>query len=190
MKSVTSGSKKNTTESHHDLGQERSLSRRIIVLLIIASFLLIGQSLYNLSNLEQVDESIVTVHNAASSLEKLAREIATPIADIRMLSMETVLAPNQALVEETKRRLDQRIEQVELHLAEWHRRVYGYELVTGNDRHLGDGCLGKGVRRGLLRDGVQAHSNRFQLCVPHRRDRCHGTAGRGQHLVSKRDPTG
>ena len=64
--------------------------------------LLIGQSLYNLSNLKQVDQSIVTVHNTAGSLEELAREIATPVADIRMLSMETVLAPNQARVEETR----------------------------------------------------------------------------------------
>ena len=101
------------------LKRERSLSRRIIFLLIIASLLLIGQSLYNLFNLQQVDQSIVTVHNTAGSLEKLAREITTPVADIRMLSMETVLAPNQGRVEETRQRLEQRIEELEVRLAEW-----------------------------------------------------------------------
>jgi signal transduction histidine kinase/DNA-binding response OmpR family regulator len=105
------------------LKQERSLSRRIIVLLIIASLLLIGQSLYNLFNLQQVDQSIVTVHNTAGSLEKLAREITTPVADIRMLSMETVLAPNQGRVEETRQRLEQRIEELEARLAEWQTRL-------------------------------------------------------------------
>ena len=105
------------------LKRERSLSRRIIVLLIIASLLLIGQSLYNLFNLQQVDQSIVTVHNTAGSLEKLAREITTPVADIRMLSMETVLAPNQGRVEETRQRLEQRIEELEARLAEWQARL-------------------------------------------------------------------
>ena len=40
-----------------DLHQERSLSRRIVLLVAIASLLLIGQSIYNLSNLEQIDSS-------------------------------------------------------------------------------------------------------------------------------------
>ncbi|MGY8824374.1 MAG: hypothetical protein ACKVJG_10650 [Candidatus Latescibacterota bacterium] len=49
------------------------MSRRIIALLLVASTVLIGQSLYNLSNLEQVDQSIITVHHTAISIEKLAR---------------------------------------------------------------------------------------------------------------------
>jgi signal transduction histidine kinase len=124
MNGVTKGSDTDQTGTQEEeLKQERSLSRRIIVLLIVASLLLIGQSLYNLFNLRQVDQSIVTVHNTAGSLEELAREIATPVADIRMLSMETVLAPNQARVEETKQRLDQRIKELEARLAEWQRHL-------------------------------------------------------------------
>jgi len=105
------------------LNRERSLSRRITVLLIIASLLLVGQSLYNLANLEQVDRSIVSMHNSADSLEQLAREISTPAADIRMLSMESVLAPNQERIAETRERLDRRIEEFEARLAEWHERL-------------------------------------------------------------------
>ena len=111
--------------TQYELKQERAVSRRIIVLLIIASLLLIGQSLYNLSNLKQVDQSIDTVNSTADSLEKLAREIATPIADIRMLSMEGVLAPNQARAEETELRLEQQVKAVEARLAEWQRRLEG-----------------------------------------------------------------
>ena len=72
MNGVTKGMGQDTsqTESQEvELKRERSLSRRIIILLIIASLLLIGQSLYNLFNLQQVDQSIVTVHNTAGSLE-------------------------------------------------------------------------------------------------------------------------
>jgi len=111
------------TETQYELKQERSLSRRIIILLIAASLLLIGQSLYNLSNLKRVDQSIDTMHNTAGSLEELAREIATPVADIRMLSMESVLSPNQALVEETTQRLGQRIEEIESRLTQWKLRI-------------------------------------------------------------------
>ena len=123
MKDITSRSDPVQAGPRYDLKQERSLSRRIIVLLIVASLLLIGQNLYNLSNLRQVDQSIVTVHHTAGRLEELAREIATPIADIRMLSMETVLAPNQARIKETRQHLDQRIEALESRLAEWQRRL-------------------------------------------------------------------
>ncbi len=123
MNAISGTTESSPTETQYELRQERSLSRRIVVLLIVASLLLIGQSLYNLSNLEQVHQSIDTVNYTAGSLEKLAREIATPIADIRMLSMETVLAPNQSLVEETKQRLDQRIEELESRLAVWQERL-------------------------------------------------------------------
>ena len=47
---------KQTETQEVELKRERSLSRRIIILLIIASLLLIGQSLYNLFNLQQVDQ--------------------------------------------------------------------------------------------------------------------------------------
>jgi len=130
MKDITRSSDPIQAGSRYDLKQERSLSRRIIILLIVASLLLIGQNLYNLSNLRQVDQSIVTVHNTAGRLEELAREIATPIADIRMLSMETVLAPNQARIKETRQHLDQRIEALESRLAEWRRRLANGDTDT------------------------------------------------------------
>ncbi|MEP5837525.1 MAG: response regulator [Marinobacter sp.] len=116
------------TSFRDSLSQERALSRGIIALLLIASILLIGQSLYNLSNLDRVDESITTVHRAASGLDELAREIATPIADIRMLSMEAVLAPNKALLEQARQRLDERITGLERALTNWHERIAAGEI--------------------------------------------------------------
>jgi signal transduction histidine kinase/DNA-binding response OmpR family regulator len=110
-------------EAEEDRNRERSVSRGIAGLLLVASLVLIGQSLYNLSNLQQVDESLVTVRNSADSLEEMAREIATPIADIRMLSMESVLAPNLQRAAETKAELDARIAKLEARLAIWQDRV-------------------------------------------------------------------
>ena len=110
----------NEGEGHaRDNRQERSLSRSIFILLIVASVLLIGQSLYNLSNLDKVDDSIVTVHQAADRLEQFERKIITPIAGIRMLSMELVLAPNKILVSEIELQLDVRIDVLEEELENW-----------------------------------------------------------------------
>jgi len=106
-----------------ELKHERALSRGIVVLLLVASALLIGQSLYNLSNLQRVETSISTMHRSASILEVLAREIATPLADIRILSMEAVLAPNKALAEGTQKRLQVLIDELELHRLDWHKRI-------------------------------------------------------------------
>jgi signal transduction histidine kinase/CheY-like chemotaxis protein/HPt (histidine-containing phosphotransfer) domain-containing protein len=132
MTGLANLSAKTIDDMQQEKDQERSLSRRIIVLLIVASVLLIGQSLYNLSNLEDVDQSIVTVQQTASRLNDLAREISTPIADIRILSMEMVLAPNTSLVAETKRRLDQRVEVLESNIKNWQERFYRNRTdVTG-----------------------------------------------------------
>jgi signal transduction histidine kinase/DNA-binding response OmpR family regulator/HPt (histidine-containing phosphotransfer) domain-containing protein len=105
------------------LRQERALSRGIIILLVIASVLLIGQSLFNLNNLERVDQSFTTVHRVNASLEELAREITRPVTDIRMLSMEIVLSPNEALAQQTARRLAGRVAGLEFELKDWHKRI-------------------------------------------------------------------
>ncbi|MEH6636691.1 MAG: response regulator [Halioglobus sp.] len=111
------------SESRLELKHERALSRGIAVLLMVASALLIAQSLYNLSNLDRVENSISTMHRSAAILEELAREIATPLADIRILSMEAVLAPNKALAEDTQKRLQELVDELERHRLDWHKRI-------------------------------------------------------------------
>ena len=98
---------------------ERSLSLRITVLLVVATFLLIGQSLYNLSSIEDVDESIDIVNKAALDLDNLSRNLKTPIADIRIFSMEMVSAPNRERLDETKTRFDITVALVEKNLEDW-----------------------------------------------------------------------
>jgi hypothetical protein len=110
-------------KARDDLHQERSLSRRIGFLVAIASLLLIGQSIYNLSNLEHVDESIDAVQVTAGDLEELARDIARTIAGIQILSMESVLSPNQARIESTIRQLDQEIAALGTRLQDWQLRL-------------------------------------------------------------------
>jgi signal transduction histidine kinase/DNA-binding response OmpR family regulator len=154
MKGVSSRSGGVQADSQYDLRQERALSRRIVALLIVASLLLIGQSLYNLFNLRQVDQSIITVHNTAGSLEELAREISTPIADIRMLSMETVLAPNRTLVEQTDQQLDQRIEELETRLTQWQARLdSGVADMPGRDEFHDIQAAWKDYRKALFKTG-------------------------------------
>ena len=123
MNTPEEGSGSAAIESRLELKHERSLSRGIVVLLLVASALLIGQSLYNLSNLQRIEKSISTMHRSASMLEVLAREIATPLADIRILSMEAVLSPNKALAEDTGKRLQELIDELEFRRLDWHKRI-------------------------------------------------------------------
>lgn len=115
--STASGLENETTSSAKKW--ERSLSIRITALLVIATFLLIGQSAYNLSSIKAVDDSIDIVNKATFDLDNLSRNIRTPIADIRILSMEMVSAPNRERLDETKKRFDDTVETVENNLLAW-----------------------------------------------------------------------
>lgn len=88
-----------TGNQQERLAREKVMSTRVIGLLIFAFVILIGQSVQNLSNLDQVDDSIVTAHETVVKLDNLANRIAGPMADIRILSMQLALAPNHNLME-------------------------------------------------------------------------------------------
>ncbi len=95
------------------VARERRLSKWIIVLLILASAVMIAQGAYNLSNLQKVDTSIDSVYQTARRLDALARELAKPIADVRLLSKQMVLSPNEVIARETEIELETRINAVE-----------------------------------------------------------------------------
>ena len=97
--------------------RERAMSRRIIGLLIFASMVLIAQSIYNLSNLKRVDESIITVHETVAQLETMANRIAKPVADVRILSLQLALAPNADFVNRYSNAIDTLILELETELA-------------------------------------------------------------------------
>ncbi|MCU7834079.1 MAG: response regulator [gamma proteobacterium symbiont of Taylorina sp.] len=101
------------SKNTYGLNKEKKLSRNIIFLILAASAILIIQSLYNLSNLEKVDESIATMRNNANNLNDLASNISTPISQIRILSMQMVLSPNKKLVYQVKKERDEKIKALE-----------------------------------------------------------------------------
>ncbi|WP_165602601.1 PAS-domain containing protein [Candidatus Terasakiella magnetica] len=117
---------------------ERSLSLRITFLLVIATLLLIGQSLYNLSSIQDVDESIEVVNKAAFNLDNLSRKIKTPIADVRILSMEMVSAPNRKSVNEIKERYDLLVNELDQKLIKWKAIV---ESASAEETELRDAYL-------------------------------------------------
>jgi len=104
-------------------GAGRTLTRWIIVLLVFAVLVLIGQSILNLGNLDEVDESIESMHRAAEQLEELAREISTPMADIRQLSMEMAIAPNDRLSRQAEARIEEKSKLLERRFDDWRRKL-------------------------------------------------------------------
>ncbi len=99
--------------------QGNNFSRNIVLLLVLAVTILIIQSLYTLANLDDLDESIVAVNQAAGQLNELAEEITAPIANVRSLSMEMVLSPNQELVDATIQSIDRETEEINSVLGSW-----------------------------------------------------------------------
>jgi signal transduction histidine kinase/DNA-binding response OmpR family regulator/HPt (histidine-containing phosphotransfer) domain-containing protein len=108
---------------------ERSLSRRIIILVIIASLILLGQSLYNLSKINQVDSSIITMHKTAQHLENLSRQITKPVATVRVLSLQLVLSPNEAIRLENNKLLDLQIKKINSEFD-------NFEVLLGDNNQL------------------------------------------------------
>jgi signal transduction histidine kinase/CheY-like chemotaxis protein/HPt (histidine-containing phosphotransfer) domain-containing protein len=113
--------KTNTDDKENNskkLLRERSFAKRIIILLIFASSLLIGQSVYNLSNMKKVEKSIVTVHHTAERLANLASEVSKPIAEIRNRSMQLVMSPDQKLLLENSQHMSAQIHSLEKRMSQ------------------------------------------------------------------------
>ncbi|GAA5213337.1 response regulator [Corallincola platygyrae] len=96
----------------------QQLLRRVILILLLASGFLVTKSYFTLSNQAQVDQSISTMAHAVRQLEKLGRELARPMADIRILSMQRVTAPNASSLAATQQTLDTKVVEVDVHIIE------------------------------------------------------------------------
>ena len=76
---------------------EQTLPYKLLVWFTVITVILILHSGYSIRSLGSVDQSIVTVHETSLQVNQLNRQIVRPIVNIRMLSMELVLAPNKKL---------------------------------------------------------------------------------------------
>ncbi len=97
--------------------KEKKLPIRILTLFIIILTLIILQSINNITSLNSVNRSIITVNQSNIELEKLSREMSTPISNIRILSMELVLAPNRLMIQEIKDNIENRIKYVDQNIS-------------------------------------------------------------------------
>ena len=78
--------------------KENTLSYKILMAFIFIAVILILQSLFSLFSLNLANKSLITVQNSNVKVDSFAREIIMPLSNIRMLSMELVLAPNNQMV--------------------------------------------------------------------------------------------
>jgi signal transduction histidine kinase/CheY-like chemotaxis protein/HPt (histidine-containing phosphotransfer) domain-containing protein len=102
-----------STSDAHGVRRAQVLSRSIIGLLIFASVILMAQSLYNLFNMNRVEDSIDQVHVTVTKLDELANQINKPISDVRLLSLQMALAPNQKFVDELKEQISKDIQRIQ-----------------------------------------------------------------------------
>lgn len=89
--------------------KKKTLSYKILMAFIFIAIILILQSLFSLFSLNLANKSLITVHNSNVKVESFAREITMPLSNIRMLSMELVLAPNKQMVNTINNNIDLKV---------------------------------------------------------------------------------
>lgn len=73
---------------------EDSLSKKILVLFITTTTVLIMQGLYNIYSINDVNNSIRQVHDSVFTVNRNNKEISNPVSDLRQLTMFLVMAPD------------------------------------------------------------------------------------------------
>jgi len=76
---------------------ETGLSKRILLLFIITTTVLIIQGIYNIYSLKGVNNSITHVYDSVSLISSTSDTISLPISELRQLSLSSVMSPNKAL---------------------------------------------------------------------------------------------
>jgi len=88
-----------------DIKSDTGLSKRILILFIFTTLVLILQGIYNTYSLIGVNNSITKVYDSVSLLSSTSANISLPISELRQLSMSLVMAPNRALREKLKQQI-------------------------------------------------------------------------------------
>ncbi len=78
------------------------LSKRILVLFIVTTLVLILQGVYNIYSLDGVNKSITQVYDSVDQVSSTSTGVSLPISELRQLSMSLVMAPNKELREQLK----------------------------------------------------------------------------------------
>jgi signal transduction histidine kinase len=94
-------------------GSDSALSKRILVLFIVTTVVLILQGIYNIYSLDGVNKSITQVYDSVDEVSSTSKGISLPISELRQLSMSLVMAPSKELREELKTQVIELIDQID-----------------------------------------------------------------------------
>lgn len=72
-----------------------SLSKKILVLFLATTGVLILQGIYNVYSMNGVNNSIKQVHDSVAQVSRNNAELTQPLAELRQLTMNLVMAPNR-----------------------------------------------------------------------------------------------
>lgn len=98
---------------------ENKLLYRILLLFTLVSAIVIAMSIYSIQSLDSANQSIDSVYLSNVQVDKLAREILIPITNLRMLSMELVLAPNKTIISVLNKKIKSQINDVDRAISVW-----------------------------------------------------------------------
>ncbi len=107
-----------TSDHNEHRSPEEKLSRKILILFLSTSSILIVQGLYNISGMNEVNRSIDTVYQSVEALNNTAKSLTVPISEMRQLSMNYVMAPNEELARDVEREIESKIAIIDRNLKE------------------------------------------------------------------------
>ena len=98
---------------------EKTLPSKILLSFVVMFIILLFKSTYTLYSLDKVNKSMEAVYHTNLELEKFMKEIARPLSNIRMLSMELVLAPNKKMVNKINNDIGLKVKILDETMSKW-----------------------------------------------------------------------
>ncbi|WP_087016832.1 ATP-binding protein [Thaumasiovibrio subtropicus] len=97
---------------------EAALSKKILILFLCTTSVLILQGIYNILSIDDVTESISQVHESVTRVNTNNQLIAKPVSELRQKTMNLVMAPNQETRETLKASIEEDLSLIDARLRE------------------------------------------------------------------------
>ena len=102
---------------------DSALNRRVMTLLASIMIVVVVGKIYSINSFKNSIESVDKVNIANIQVADLTNEILNPLAELRLLSMELVLAPNKKNVDDVNYKLELQVENVDSGISSWEQKV-------------------------------------------------------------------
>ena len=107
---------------------DQTLVHRILSFFVVVCIIVVSQGFYSIKALQSANKSINSVNESNLQVEELLEEILHPMTNMRLLSMELVLAPNLKSIEKLNMKVKEQIKLIDAALIAWEKKHSRFRL--------------------------------------------------------------